>query len=134
MLICRGNHTRHATTPICIENSTLDWVNKTRLLGMTVNDKLNWISHTLDLKKRLANKLDLLKRSRFLPRNTRKDLYFKVIIPSIIYGVCMWEGCNKSHIFSSLERMHFRAAKIIFILARDMPSAEMLEFVEWPAL
>ena len=37
-------------------------------------------------KKSFANKLDLLKRSRFLPRNVLKDFYCKVILPYINYA------------------------------------------------
>ena len=41
----------------------------------------------LELKKSFAKKLGLLKKSRFLSRNVRQDLYFKVILPSVTYGV-----------------------------------------------
>ena len=46
----------------------------------------------------------------------------------------MWGGFNNSDIFSSIERMHCRAVKIIFNLARYMPSAELLEFVQCSTL
>ena len=63
--------------PIFIGNSTIEWVSKSRLLGMTVDEKLTWTQHMLELKKSFAKKLGLLKKSRFLPRNVRQDLYFK---------------------------------------------------------
>ena len=101
---------------------------------MTVDDKFSWLPHTLELKKRFANKLNILKRSRFLPRNTLKDLYFKVILSSIECSIVMWGGCNNSDAFSSLERLHCRTAKIIFNLPRDMAFAEVLELAQWPTL
>ena len=47
--------------PVFIGNSTLKWVTKTCLLGMTVDEKLSWAPHTQELKKSFAKKLNLLK-------------------------------------------------------------------------
>ena len=80
MLISRRNPPVNIP-PIFIGNSTIEWVSKSRLLGMTVDEKLTWTQHMLELKKSFAKKLGLLKKSRFLPRNVRQDLYFKVILP-----------------------------------------------------
>ena len=44
---------------------------------MTVDEKLTWTQHMLELKKSFVKKLGLLKKSRFLPRNVRQELYFK---------------------------------------------------------
>ena len=76
--------------------------------------KLSWAPHTQELKKSFAKKLNLLKRSRFLPRDILLSLYFKVILPSVGYGLVMWGvGCN---ICFPRERLHCRAARIIFNL------------------
>ena len=60
---------------------------KARVLGLTVDHKLTWDAHLMDVKKRFANKLDLLKRSRFLPKSVLRDFYFKVIILKIDQSV-----------------------------------------------
>ena len=83
---------------------------------MTVDEKLSWAPHTQELNKSFAKKLNLLKRSRFLPRDILLSLYFKVILPSVSYGLVMWGGGCNMDIFVSLERLHFRAARIIFNL------------------
>ena len=67
--------------PIFIGNSTIEWVSTSRLLGITVDEKLTWTPHMLKLKKSFAKNLGLLKKSRFLPRNVRQDLYCKIILP-----------------------------------------------------
>ena len=46
--------------PIFIGNSTIEWVSKSRLLGMTVDEKLTWTQHMLEFKKSFAKKLGLL--------------------------------------------------------------------------
>jgi len=88
----------------------------------------------LELKKSFAKKLGLLKKSRFLPRNVRQDLYFKVILPSVTYGLILWGSCCNSDLFQSMERLHFRAAQLIFNLPKDMASADVLQRAQWPTL
>ena len=39
---------------IFIGNSTIEWISKSRLLGMTVDEKLTWTQHMLELKKSFA--------------------------------------------------------------------------------
>ena len=113
--------------PIFIRNSTIEWISKSRLLGMTIDEKLTWTQHMLELKKAFAKTLGLLKKSRFLPRNVRQDLYFKVILPSVTYGLILWGSCCNSDLFQSLERLHCRAARLIFNLPKDMASADVLQ-------
>ena len=88
MLISKGTLIGHIA-PARLWNSILKWVKNTRLLGLTVDERLNWVQHTLELKKSFVSKLDLLKRSRFLPRDVLRDFYFKVILPSIKYGLVL---------------------------------------------
>ena len=75
--------------PIHIGTDAIVWVNKSHLLGITVDDKLSWVLHMLDLKKSFAKKLDLIRRSRFLPKDVLTNFYFKVILPSVTYGLVL---------------------------------------------
>ena len=133
MLISRKNPSINIPS-IFIGNSTIEWVPKSRLLGMIVDEKLTWTPHMLELKKSFANKLGLLKKSRFLPRNVRQDLYFKIILPSVTYGLILWGSCCNSDLFQSLERLHCRAARLIFNLPKDMTSADVLQRAQWQTL
>lgn len=69
--------------PLFIGGSNLRSATKTRLLGMTVNHKLTWAPHVLDIKKSFVTKLDLSKRSKFFPTKGLRDIYLKVILPSV---------------------------------------------------
>ena len=77
-------------------DSVLRYVTKPRLLGMTVDDNLTWVPHVLDPKKSFVNKLELLKRSSFLPKDILMKFYFSVILPSINYGLVLWGLCCNS--------------------------------------
>ena len=118
-------------SPIFIGGHTIKWVIKTRLLGMTIDHKLSWVPHTLELKKSFVNKLCLLKKLRFLPRIMLQDFYLRVIFPSVNYGLILWGACCNSDNLDFLERLHCRAARIIFNLLKDMASHGVLERAEW---
>ena len=97
-------------------------------------DMGSWAPHMLDLKKGFARKLDLIKRSRFLPKEVLINLYFKVILSSVTYGLVLWGSCSNVDLFDSLERLHCRAARIIFNLPKDMRSSDVLEHANWHPL
>ena len=98
---------------------------------MTVDHKLSWVPHTLELKKSFVNKLCLLKKLRFLPRIMLQDFYLRVVFPSVNYGLILWGACCNSDNLDFLERLHCRAARIIFNLPKDMASHGVLECAEW---
>ena len=85
----------------------------------------------LDLKKSFAKTLDLTRRSRFLPKDVLIYFYFKVILPSLTYGLVLWGSCSNANLFDSLERLHCRVARIIFNLPKDMRSSDVLEKADW---
>ena len=80
MLICKTRDIG-SVAPIHIGIVAIEWVNKSCLLGTTVDDKLSRVPHMLDLKKSFAKKRDLIRTARFLPKNVLINFYFKVILP-----------------------------------------------------
>ena len=89
MLLCRDNP-MWPIAPVFLGDTSIKWVTKARVLGLTVDHKLTWEAHVMDVKESFATKLDLLKRSRFLPKSALRDFYFKVILPSVKYGLLLW--------------------------------------------
>jgi hypothetical protein len=87
-----------------------------------------------EVKKGFINKLNLLKRSRFLPKNLLLDLYYKVILPSITYSLPIWGSASGSEQFECLEKIHTRAARIIYNFPRDLPSNEVHNKAGWHTL
>ena len=52
---------------------------------------------------------DLWARNRKI---VRADFYFKVILPSVTYGLVVWSFCGNS-LFDELEKIHVHAARTI---------------------
>ena len=133
MLLMRKPHIGPLNSVI-IGDDRIDWVKHTRLLGVTIDDRLAWSHHLTDVKKSFVNKLNLLKRSSFLRREVLLDLYFKVILPAVLYGLVVWGGCVNAEQLNSLEVLHCRAARVIYNLPHDMPSAEVYQYTKWSTL
>ena len=119
---------------ITIGSTTISWVHHTRLLGVIIDHKLTWSKHLSDLKRNFSKKLNLLKKCSFLKRRALLDLYFKVILPSVTYGIIVWGGCNNSDHIQALETLHRRAARIIFNLSWDTPSDTVMEITKWDSI
>ena len=101
MLLCRGNP-MGPIAPVFLGDYYIKWVTRARVLGLTVDHKLTCDAHLMYIKKSFANKLDLLKRSRFLPKSVLRDFYFKVILPSVKYGLVLWGACCNSNLRDSI--------------------------------
>ena len=108
-------------------------VQSTRCLGMELDDEMKWSKHVLNTIKSFSQKINLLKSLYFLPKKARIDFYNKVILPSITYGIILWGSCNKS-LFNDLEKMHVRAAKIIFCLDWNTPTNDVITICNWKTL
>ena len=70
--------------PVIVGKSTIKWVTQTRLLGVTLDNKLSWSAHILEVRKSFVKKLNLLKRSIFMPSDLLLTFYSKVILLSVI--------------------------------------------------
>ena len=57
-----------------INQQVIKWTSSSKLFGVTIDNKLTWPKHISELKKGFVNKVDLIKRSRFLHRNSLLDL------------------------------------------------------------
>ena len=85
--------------PIHIGIDAIEWVKKSHLLGITVDDKLSWVPHMLDLKKTFGKKLDLIRKLWLLPKDVLINFYFKVMLPSVTYGLVLWGSCFNADFF-----------------------------------
>ena len=88
---CEGmtkrNHFIGPLGSLKINQHLIKWCSSSKLLGVTIDNKLTWTKHISELKTGFVNKLNQIKHSRFLPRNSLLDVYFKVILLSVTYAL-----------------------------------------------
>jgi hypothetical protein len=118
---------------IKLDESVIKLVNTKICLGLKVDSCLKWDVHALEVVESFNKKLNLLKSFHFLPLQARLDFYFKVILPSITYGILIWGSVGKT-IFDNLERIHISAARLIYQYAWDKPSKEVQTQTNWRLL
>ena len=114
---------------IYIGKSIIEYKAKTRLLGVTLDQNLSWISHLQEVIKIFTNKLSPLKKSKFLPSLVCESFYLKVIQPSITFALPVLGSVSQTQLFKALEIQHCRAARIIFGFPLDMPTVDVLTTV-----
>lgn len=86
--------------------------------GVKIDSTLSLSCHIDDLCKSYSKKLGALKRMSRIPSRTVEEIYFKTVLPGIIYCISVWGGfttplCNKS------QEIHAKAA----IYIQTIPSA-----------
>ena len=102
------------------------------LLGLVLDEHLNWHEHINHLSKIVAPKLGLLKHlSYILPLNTLSHLYKSIIQPHIDYALTVF-GNNIKYNSNFLQRLQNRAARIItHTYDYNTPSAFLIKNLKW---
>ena len=115
---------------ICIGNEPINFVMKSKCLGIYIDKNLSWNEHINMLCKRFDTKVKMLKRMKALDSKTLETFYFSNIITSITYGIGVWGNCSKA-MLDKLNNIHARAAKIIFNRSDNIDNDIILEKASW---
>ena len=85
-----------------------------RLLGITIDNKLRWDSHTNNVCKTVSRRVFLLSKLRYIVDIDTRKLFFNAHTkPYTDYASVVWDGCTD--VFRKrLNSLHRRAVKIIF--------------------
>ena len=76
---------------ICVNENIIPFVNATKFLGLWIDTKLDWNTHTDKLIYKLRTASKLLSSSKFyLNRHCAKMLYFSQFYSHITYGINAW--------------------------------------------
>lgn len=79
---------------IKVYDKNIKYEKKNRYLGITIDEKLNFIAHTKRLREKLTNFIMSIKRLTKekwgLEKNTMKIMYNAVVIPIVTYGAAFW--------------------------------------------
>lgn len=76
---------------IIIEENKIKKVNTCKLLGIHIDEKINWTEHTNKVCLKLKQNLYLLNNIKYLlPKKHIISLYYAHIYPHLIYGLSTW--------------------------------------------
>ena len=106
-------------------------VSNQKLLGIYIDENLNWTTHIEYLCKVVSSKFSLLQQlSEYVPIHVRKQFYQSCILPLIDYGSITW-GSTSSANLDRLSKLQKRAARVILNSDFDTPSATMFQKLGW---
>ena len=132
MLIGTRHSTQHSQElDIYIDGNKIKTVTKQKLLGIYIDENLQWSDHIDSLCSTISSKISLLKQlPLYIPVEAQKRYYQGYILPLIDYGSCTWGTTTKANI-KRISKLQKRAARIILNADYDAASSEMLNTLSW---
>ena len=112
---------------LTLNSQPLRQVSEHRLLGVVIDDQLEWHAHLDKVCKTVSRNLFLLsKLIHFTDVPTRQLFYHAHVQPHIDYASTVWDGCSDACI-KRLNSLHRRAAKLILPKRSDSTDERMKE-------
>jgi len=127
MLIATRQKLQLLSSPLIISlNSTpIKQVCQHKLLGIVIDDRLEWHAHVDNICKKLSKNLHLLSRlSHFTDVHSRQLFYYSHIQSHLGYASTVWDGCSDACI-KRLNSLHRRSVKLITGKSNDSTEQRM---------
>ena len=124
-------------SPLCyihVDNISIENVSKQKLLGVYIDENLNWSAHIDYLCSNVSSKISLLRQlSQYVPQQVQKLFYQSYILPLIDYGSVIWGPTSSSNL-ERLLKLQKRAARIILKADFRTPSVDMFRDLGWQSI
>ena len=117
--------------PLKWGDDIIRYVSSSVCLGATIDNKLSWSQHIKLTCSSFHMKVKMLRRISFLPKSILETIYFKTVIPSVLYGIVIWGSGTK---LRELEVIRIRTASLIHKLPKCMKDDDVLARVGWMPL
>ena len=126
-LTCARTQSYNRELNVFVNGKKLKLVDKTRFLGVIIDDKLNWDHHIEYLEKKMLSTIVLVKRIRKLvPESHYKSIYHSLFESHLSYGISCWGGAYSSKL-KSLFLLQKRCIRILF---GEIPSFDHPEYYQ----
>ena len=113
------------------DNINIRSVSNQKLLGLHIDENLNWNTHIDNLSKAVSSKISLLRHlAEYVPMQVQKQFYQGYILPLLDYGSITWGSTSTANI-ERLLKLQKRAARIILKADCDTPSVLMFQELDW---
>ena len=109
----KNSNNIHPTPRITLNGKILERVNRTKFLGVTVDENLDWQTQTRNVIKKVSSALGGLNRAKkVLPTRSLKVLYNSFILPHLTYGLEVWSNSSKTT-FNEIKKIQRKAIRIV---------------------
>ena len=115
-----------------IGDSQIEIVEKTKYLGIQLDQHLIWDEHTRFLRAKVSRAIGFLKYAKkILPQETLSQIYSGVVEPHFRYCCSVWGSCGESRRLT-LQKLQNRAARIVTNSSYDAPADALIQRLNWP--
>ena len=98
---------------LSIDGHAIDKTDKTKFLGIIIDNKLNWSKHIAYISGKIARGIGvIIKARKCLPKQSLITLYYSFIYPYLTYCNQVWGNACASHL-NKLIILQKRAVRII---------------------
>ena len=98
---------------VTLNGKNLSTVDSDKILGIQIDENLNWAKQVNSVCAKINCNLALLNRIKtYLPEFARKRFVETIISPHIEYCCTVWGGCNKV-LLNKIQKLLNRAARIV---------------------
>ena len=102
-----------------------------KLLGVYIDEHLNWTPHIDHLCATISSRISLLKQlAQYVSENIQKTFYQGYILPLIDSGSNTWGATSNTNV-ERLNKLQKRAARIILNADNMTPSADKFKSLDW---
>jgi hypothetical protein len=105
--------------PVTLFGEPIEWVETTRYLGVTLDKRLTWSPHIVQVRKSTAQRMGmlgpLLNRKSDLSVRNGVLLYKQLIRPMMDYACPAWRSATRSHV----RRLHVLESKCLRVATVD---------------
>ena len=109
----KGKSYNKNVSNIKIDGNNIQQVNKTKCLGIVIEEHLNWALHISHLCNIIARNVGILQKLRsFIPTYVLKILYHSLILSHLQYCTLLWANSYRSHLHK-LTLLQKKAIRII---------------------
>ena len=117
-----------------INGTELEVVSKIKLLGVLLDNSLDWKEQVQAVSLKVSRGLGILKHSKkFLPFSALTSLYTSIVEPHFQYCCSVW-GCAGTTEINRLQKLQNRAARIVTSSSFDTPSNQLIEKLGWKTI
>ena len=86
---------------VSINKTKIEFVSKSKFIGIVLDESLSWIDHIKSVKTRVAKEMGVICKARkYLNQQTLKVLYYSMVYPHLIYCVEVWGYASQIHLSS----------------------------------
>ena len=109
---------------------TIEFKTESKCLGVIIDNRLSWKPQVEAVCRKFLSKIRFLRRLKSMQIQTLEDIYYKGAISSVTYCIAVW-GTTSAPVFNQLEKLHGKAAKLIYRLPSSTSDHEALQIANW---